>query len=331
MTDLVYHHKFYTNQKPGENIIIDLERGYIDKVVQACKPTDLFINSVWFEYDDEMKRLLSKKPERIIIYSGYDWDDRGYRKPVHDKIKEHCDNIVYIGNTDGKGYFSLWLFFVEKYASKFYKDIPDSLSINKLFMCLNRRCHEHRVSIVKSFYDNNLEDYGYISLGDDPENTFKPIFLPEDIINKDGDKASGKAFGITNDISGLGNPQYWNDHLINVTTETSVNNNTFISEKTWKPILGLKPFMILGDPKLYEYLHDYGIDTFDDLFGVGYKQLDPKKREEWIVNTLLSFKNKDYNDLYSSIATRLVKNRNKMPSIFKKNKDRFNYTVNNLA
>jgi len=331
VTDLVYHHKFYTNQKPGENIIIDLERGYIDKIIQACKPTDLFINSVWFQWDDDMRNLLSKKPERVIIYSGYDWDDRGWRKPVHDKIREACDNIFYIGNTDGKGYFSFWLFFVEKYASKFYRDIPTSTSISKLFMTLNRRCHLHRVSLVKSLYEDNLEKYGYISLGDDPDNYFKPIFLPEDIINKDGDKASGKAFGITNDISGLGNIKYWNDHLINVTTETSINNETFISEKTWKPILGLKPFMILGDPKLYEYLHDYGIDTFDDLFGQGYRHYDWEKRKEWIVDNLLSFKDKDYNDLYNSILPRLVKNRDKMPTIFKKNKDRFNYIINNLT
>lgn len=330
MTDLIYHHKFYTNQEPGHNLIIDLERTYIDKIIQNCKPTDLFINSVWFEYDDNMKQLLAQKPERIIIYSGYDWDDRGYRKSVHDKIKEHSDNIVYVGNTDGVGYFSFWLFFVEQNALKYKLDHYSSSPISKLFMSLNRRCHPHRVSFVKSLYENNLEEYGHISLGDDPENTFKPIFLPEDVNNEEGDKASGKMFGISNDITSLGNPSYWNNHLINIVTETGVNNNTFISEKTWKPILGFKPFMILGDYKVYEYLKDYGIDTFDDIFGTGYTNRDPKLREKWIIETLYKLKDKNYNDIYHSILPRLVKNKDAMSSIYKKNNDRFYTILNNL-
>ena len=330
MTDLIYHHKFYTNQELGHNLIIDLERTYLDKIIQNCKPTDLFINSVWFEYDDKMKQLLAQKPERVIIYSGYDWDDRGYRKSVHDKIKEHCDNIVYIGNTDGAGYFSFWLFFVEQNALKYKLEHYSSLPINKLFMSLNRRCHPHRVSFVKSLYENNLEDYGYVSLGDDPENTFKPIFLPEDVTNKEGDKASGKMFGISNDITSLGNPTYWNNHLINIVTETGVTNSTFISEKTWKPILGYKPFMILGDYKVYEYLKDYGIDTFDDIFGTGYTNKDPNLRKEWIIGTLDKLKNVNYTELYNSILPRLVKNKDTMSSIYKKNNDRFYTILNNL-
>ena len=41
----------------------------------------------------------------------------------------------------------------------------------------------------------------------------------------------------------------------------------FISEKTWKPVLGLRPFVINGQTKIYQYLQDNGFKTFNHYFG----------------------------------------------------------------
>lgn len=62
----------------------------------------------------------------------------------------------------------------------------------------------------------------------------------------------------------------WNRALLCIVTETEFNNynqdNFFISEKTWKPVIGYRPFMIYGQPKLREYLKAQGFDIFEDLF-----------------------------------------------------------------
>ena len=37
----------------------------------------------------------------------------------------------------------------------------------------------------------------------------------------------------------------------------------FITEKTWKPILGLRPFVLNGQTKIYQYLRNQGFRTFN--------------------------------------------------------------------
>ena len=47
MTELIYNHKLYNNFKPGQSVIIDRERRYLNELTEACYPTDIFINSIW--------------------------------------------------------------------------------------------------------------------------------------------------------------------------------------------------------------------------------------------------------------------------------------------
>jgi hypothetical protein len=63
------------------------------------------------------------------------------------------------------------------------------------------------------------------------------------------------SFGIPHDIHSLGNLDIWQQHFLNVVGETEFMHwdNMFISEKTWKPILGLRPFVINGQTKIYQY------------------------------------------------------------------------------
>jgi hypothetical protein len=78
----------------------------------------------------------------------------------------------------------------------------------------------------------------------------------------------GMEFGIPHDIHSLGNMQIWQQHFLNVVGETEFLpwDNMFISEKTWKPVLGLRPFVINGQTKIYQYLRDQGFRTFEKYF-----------------------------------------------------------------
>ena len=250
MTDLVYHSKYYKGYNNGKGLINSLEQPIVESIISSCRPDDLFINSTWLEDDEELNFLLLQNPKRIVVYSGMDWHDTGYRKLVHDKLIKTGKELLYIGNTDGKYYFSFWLFFIEKYLQNFYKEPTAEIPIDKLFMCLNRKRHEHRVMLVDLIFENNLDKQGLVSLGGNKD--ILPTIIPNDITQSEGDSSAALNHeGIVNDINSLGNLSNWNRHLINVVTETTVGSSTFISEKTWKPILGLKPFMILGDYKIY--------------------------------------------------------------------------------
>lgn len=329
MTKLVYFSSLFRNYNNGEGLINSLERPLITEIIENCRPSDMFINSTWIEDDSTLNYLLDQSPERLIVYSGMDWHDNFYRKSVHDKLRNFSTNIKYIGNTDGEYYFSFWLFFIEKHFSKLYTTTPSSINIDKLFMCLNRKRHHHRVNLIDQIYKHNLNSDGLISLGGSEE--ISPILLPLDVEECEGNNsAAHHNEGILNDINSLGHKKNWERYFVNVVTETTVSSNTFISEKTWKPILGLKPFLILGDRNIYSYLKEYGFDTFDDIFGTGYNNPTYEGRIEWIVSTLKMLQGTDYNRLYKDILPRLQKNRDNVINAMHINKSRYKNVITTI-
>ena len=116
----------------------------------------------------------------------------------------------------------------------------------------------------------------------------------------------------------------WNSHFLHIVTETvwcgKMQNDVFISEKTLKPIVGHKPFVILAGPNHYRLLHDLGFDTFDDIFGNGYDTDNLNKTINWIID-LIKFLNKENKvALYKKLAPRIKENYNIFLSEAQKNR-----------
>lgn len=296
----------------NNNIIGDHDAKIKGIIQSQLDVDDLFINTTWLEITDELKSLLDKNPKRVICYSGPDWENTICRKEQNDFLKQY--NPIYIGNTYGDHYFSFWLDFVYKHLDKYQSFKVDNSNIKKPFMCLNRKPHKHRVELVKSL--DSLTSQGYVSLGTTP-----PITLDTDISNIEGDNAIAGDLGITNDITSLGHPHNWNTHFLNVVTETTIHTNVFLSEKVFKPILGMRPFVILGDDNIYNVLHDWGIDTFDDLFGTGYRGIWYTDRIKWITQVILDLsKEKDLTGLLLSLKPRLIENKKLFKEVALKNR-----------
>lgn len=329
MTELVYHSSLYRNYLKGKNIINDLELEYIKELTSFCSPTDLFINSIWGEVDSTLIELIKQKPSRAIVYSGMDWENTECKKDFHNFINKHFKNILYIGNSDGEGYFSFWLFFIEKYFAPYPTEQVEFKNPEHLYMCLNRKRHSHRIELVDRLKEESLLKYGLVSLGGDSEKNIPQFNLNLDINDTKGNVATDyKPGDIPNDISSIGDLTNWNNTLINVVTETTTHTHTFISEKTWKPIIGLRPFMIVGDYKIYSYLKDYGIDTFDDIFGTGYEHPWVHKRIEWVISNLKKYSNTNLIDLYKDLYPRLIKNKLQLQKIFKINSFKYQKVIN---
>ena len=60
---------------------------------------------------------------------------------------------------------------------------------------------------------------------------------------------------------------YYNDSILSVITESDSHKN-FITEKTYKAIMNLHPFFIIGNPEQHSLLRARGYETFEELFGV---------------------------------------------------------------
>ena len=68
-------------------------------------------------------------------------------------------------------------------------------------------------------------------------------------------------------------PQHYNDAYWNYVTETGVENEPFLSEKTFKPIANFQPFIIMGGRRSLKLLQDLGYKTFGDFIDESYDNI----------------------------------------------------------
>ena len=70
------------------------------------------------------------------------------------------------------------------------------------------------------------------------------------------------------------NEEYFNQAYFNYVVETHFDNDTiFLTEKTFKPILNLQPFVIIGNPGSLALLKDLGYKTFDTVIKEDYDNI----------------------------------------------------------
>ena len=228
----------------------------------------MIINPTWLQEADIVKDIEESNPDLIICHNFVD--------PAVPKIFEAIEKsgrpYVIIGNAD-QYRLDFWAMVCDLYFQSYSdSDIVLSPTARK-FICLNRKPHLHRRVMVDHLLP--LQDQGYLSLGD-PDN---PIIIDEEFRNDQGIQDEYSALGATNkfvtqqirnDIFSLGNLNVWNNSYLCLVTETEFANpnpnNFFISEKTWKPIIGARPFFVYGQAPLRQYLKDSGFDIFEDIF-----------------------------------------------------------------
>lgn len=295
---------------------------------------DAFINQTWIKNDNQLKWVYDMNPKRVFYYSGIDQD----LSPFFDFLGHYISKGIptyFIGNTFGPRYFSFWLEYISNYLDTYVDFDPYDITDHpKVYMCLNRKPHPHRQNFVKKLIDKKVLKKGIVSLGTQPgmeniHNLPLPILLTHDSVDTAGDTTAYGDNPITNNIHNVGSRVNWNNHVVNIVSETTLSSTGFISEKTLKPIIGRRPFMILGDMNVYNILHSWGIDTFDDIFGSGYTANMHYARENWVINNIKRLSNK--NNLKSfllSLKPRLDKNYEKLLNAIEHNKRRIHEVIN---
>lgn len=91
-----------------------------------------------------------------------------------------------------------------------------------------------------------------------------------------------------------------NDAYVHLTTETTVIDRIFITEKTWKPIAAGQLFLQFGNPGSVEFLRSLGVDTFDDIIDHNsYDHIqDWRQRLERIHNIILELMDQNIEDIW---------------------------------
>lgn len=170
----------------------------------------------------------------------------------------------------------------------------------KVFLSYNYQPHEHRVKLIKHMQDRGLENFGYLST-----------------YHKQLGVVAGHEVG-------LGDLVYWQSHFLNIVNETTFRQHPelVVGEKIFKPILGLRPFIINGSPRFYDILESWGIDIFDDLFPVDdMRQPAPSlnhlmdRNHAIICDVIDRLKYQDLGVLYETLCPRLEYNRERIKEL----------------
>jgi hypothetical protein len=214
------------------------------------------------------------------------------------------------------------------------KDLDDSRLRKHKFICFNRTIsHRHQRPVMAyfalkydllkdnifSFIDNptpeqiasfirEVYDIDEDSLKDYSERISKllPYEIDTHMLNTMHQKTS---FSVDNNRKDL-----YDESYLYITTETRFKDGTtpFLSEKTFRPMVNLQPFLYFGNYHSLKVLHDYGFKTFHPYIDESYdNETDPKKRILMLEQELVKFVNRpiqEIHDWYYSITDILLYN-----------------------
>jgi len=159
------------------------------------------------------------------------------------------------------------------------------VAAEKKFICLNRNVKPHRIWFYYSILRNDMLDQGHVSyhLPRVDSQTYKHIasseFVKDQIPQSLHDdfevtkvrKMTLRKLDTLNDKVVINyndtTKPFYLDSLVSYVTESESDKN-FLTEKTYKTIMNLHPFFIVGNPDQHALLRQRGYETFEDLFGV---------------------------------------------------------------
>jgi len=167
-------------------------------------------------------------------------------------------------------------------------------SFTKSFLNLNRRWRLHRPALVALLFANKLLDKGHVSLAPVEGYTWDSIWYGLTGSHNVEINTILKAHGadiralppmyldttdlITNRAEYSTKTRYlYNDSYFSVVSETNYYADTpgrFLSEKVFKPILMLHPFMMVSRPHSLKLLRELGYKTFEPYIDESYDSIE---------------------------------------------------------
>jgi hypothetical protein len=291
-----------------------LERQIVDLLVSKYQHTFplqkiFFAVTSWHEPSSILQEAIEYKPDLVILFSLS--DPIG---PTENLIEQYPCPVQIIGySQDRSNFVDFWAIACLKFFRNYtIEELIPPQSLSHIFLNYNRKPHPHRRSLVQVLENNNLTNCGIITLGDSKYNLSEHNEEYKDYGALDviGD------LKIPNDIYSLGNMHIWGSCFLNIVSETEYeyNKNVFVSEKIYKPIIGLRPFIVNGSPGVYGLLKNAGFDCFDDIFDID-KLSDSTRSSTFpthstIVDIIKKLQNENLNEIYKQLLPRLIHNRN---------------------
>lgn len=280
-----------------------------------------FEDSVWYdicEYEQQNKTF-----DNLFLVTLV---DPPYINPtdIHDiKNKVKALKLFLIGNFDSPHQFN---FFSIVIAEKFKKYTDEELKLRgpiKTFVNYNRKPKPHRIKLVERIVAEQLDNYGTVTLGKDESNIHNQgiqtdLHLTigetyEQYVNE-GNKEGVWGFGLPQVYYSLSDLSIWQNTFLYVNAATEFNpfDDLFCQQDTFKPFIGMRPFVINGVQKTYRWLRVNGFKTFNHYWD--HIDIENGDVTETIVDLIKYLSKKDEKeifDMYNDMYDDLVYNKNR--------------------
>lgn len=272
-------YKYYFGNKPGIKV------NTIWHFSPFILPEGVTLSSLALEETNKIaqtkKYINHRYADRILFFETAD-----QMRPDWKELFEYAvqrmgkENVKVVGNlwydTDYSEYVPFWLLATGEFFKTYEPGEIEPTTFKHVFLSYNRKPHEHRVATFLDFQNNQCLDLGVFTLGQDNQSTtwrgyktFKG--------NEPGSIAKvhedNRRYKIQCDPFSLGNIQVWQQSFLNIVHETlgpigddhEHPDYPLITEKTFKPMIGKRPFISVAQPNYEKTLKKLGFELFDEL------------------------------------------------------------------
>lgn len=254
-----------------------------DRIVKESNyQSNLIVNLTWFWHNDEsfvksfiewVNQYSIQGSTKIYFVAFIDIVLSFRESEFFKQIQEMGHDISF------EGFGENWYTFFPSYINRYdLDDIKLNPNFTYKYLCYNRKPSTHRVNFVTKLRDNNILKSGWVTFqqGYFPEidhltgQTDSELFKERDLIEYYQPK--NLELSRPDDIKTLGNLDIWNNSYVVIVSETTPDDPFHITEKTWKPILGMRPFLFNGCTNVLNILNKLELFTPGELFNE--KELD---------------------------------------------------------
>ena len=287
-----------------KNVTYDLSHGFPDDwgtsklekeiVEKICNEDqfDLVVNATWgfMECQHPITNETSDKfriTEDLVLNHGvrkmlfFNFVDPLYEQSTWYDVLNACkekigeQHIKTVGFVDSNKFkldrhVEFWAIYNAREFMKYDEEDLLPGKLENIYLCYNRKPTSHRKLLYKQFEKHGQLTKGIFTLGNDPAEIIlvnnDKTTLPSASSNN-----THSNLDIPNDTLSVGPLDAWNSSFLVIVTETDHNVNTavpFLSEKIWKPLIGMRPFVCLGDKGTIKSLKEAGFETFNNFFGL---------------------------------------------------------------
>jgi hypothetical protein len=303
-----------------QNILIEFL-----KAQAHCDKNIVVINSVWYTQDYHLKVMEQLKGlnfDSLVLVAMLD-----AAIPKAEWYQDFGRPVYLTGYYPGENHLDFWALFMDNFFIK--PDIDQLLDhklIAKPYMCLNRKPHWHRVRLFDQLCNLDIVDHGIVSMGSNNGTAIK--LLAQDCEHDTlAPNATREQTGIPNDIASLGHISNWQQSFLNIVTETvyNINQNHFVSEKIFKPIVGLRPFLVYDTDGAVEWLAARGFEPYvNDFLDISDLDLSLSQNIAQFLKTLCQQPVSYFQSKYVALVPKILYNKNQFVTYVAKQKNILN-------